>query len=279
MIMAGSLHRRTLLAGIATLALGHALLDHRIIRSARAQQAQSRYSVLVFSRTTGFRHDSIPDAINAVRALGDQHGFQVDATEDPSVFTDASLAGYSAVMFLLTTGHILDADQQAAFERYIQAGNGFVGVHSAADTEYDWSFYGGLVGAYFASHPDIQMASIRREDANHPSTVSLPDVWVRADEWYNFQTNPRDNSDIRVLASLDEASYTGGTMGDHPIVWYHSYAGGRGWYTAGGHTSESYSEPPFLAHLLGGIEYAAGNRATALLLCEAVGQTCMTGRH
>src|SRR5438105_4696370 len=257
MIMAGSLHRRTLLAGIATLALGHPLLDQRIIRSARAQQAQARYSVLVFSRTTGFRHESIPDAIDAVRALGDQHGFVVDATEDPSVFTDATLAGYSAVIFLLTTGHILEPDQQAPFERYIQAGNGFVGVHSAADTEYDWSFYGGLVGTYFASHPDIQMASIHREDANHPSTVSLPDVWVRTDEWYNFQTNPRDNSDIRVLASLDEASYTGGTMGDHPIAWYHGYAGGRAWYTAGGHTSEAYSESLFVAHLLGGIEYAA----------------------
>jgi cytochrome c len=255
--MAGSLDRRTLLAGIATLALGPALLDHRVIRSARAQQTQALYSVLVFSRTTGFRHDSIPDAIAAVLALGDQHGFGVDATEDPSVFTDATLAGYSAVIFLLTTGHILESSQQAAFERYIQAGNGFVGVHSAADTEYDWSFYGGLVGAYFASHPDIQMASIHREDANHPSTVSLPDLWVRTDEWYNFQTNPRDRPDIHVLASLDEASYAGGTMGDHPIAWYHSYAGGRAWYTAGGHTSESYSEPLFLAHLLGGIEYAA----------------------
>ena len=258
MIMAGSIQRRTLLAGIATLALGHAPLDLRVVRSARAQQAQVRYSVLVFSRTTGFRHDSIADAISAVRALGDQNGFLLDATEDPSVFTDATLAGYSAVIFLLTTGHILEADQQAAFQRYIQAGNGFVGVHSAADTEYDWSFYGGLVGAYFASHPDIQSASIRREDSNHPSTVLLPDLWIRTDEWYNFQTNPRDNTDIRVLASLDETTYAGGTMGDHPIAWYHSYAGGRAWYTAGGHTSESYSEPLFLAHLLGGIEYAAG---------------------
>jgi len=258
MIMAGSLHRRTLLAGIATLALGTALLDDRVIRSARAQQPQARYNVLVFSRTTGFRHDSIPDAIAAVRALGDQHGFLVDATEDPSAFTDATLASYRAVIFLLTTGHILEPDQQAAFERYIQAGNGFVGVHSAADTEYDWSFYGGLVGAYFASHPEIQMASIHREDSSDPSTVSLPDLWMRTDEWYNFQTNPRDNADIRVLASLDEASYAGGTMGDHPIAWYHSYAGGRAWYTAGGHTSESYSERLFLAHLLGGIEYAAG---------------------
>jgi type 1 glutamine amidotransferase len=243
--------------GIATLALVPTLLAHLSPTSARAQQSPARYSVLVFSRTAGFRHDSIPDAIAAVRLLGDQIGFGVDSTEDPSVFTDSRLAGYSAVVFLLTSGHILEPDQQAAFERYIQAGNGFVGVHSASDTEYEWSFYGGLVGAYFASHPAVQTAEIHREDTNHPSTVSLPDLWVRTDEWYNFRTNPRDNGDVHVLASLDEASYAGGSMGDHPIAWYHTYAGGRAWYTAGGHTSESYSDPLFLAHLQGGIEYAA----------------------
>ena len=149
----------------------------------------------------------------------------------------------------------------AAFERFIASGNGFVGVHSATDTEYDWAWYGGMVGAYFASHPDIQQATLRREDARHPSTVVLPDLWVRNDEWYNFQTNPRDTPDIRVLATLDESTYSGGTMGDHPIAWCHTYQGGRGWYTAGGHTRESYSEPLFLAHLLGGIEYAAGSSA------------------
>jgi len=218
----------------------------------------ARYRVLAFSRTTGFRHDSIPDAIAAVRTLGDQNGFLVDATEDPSVFTDSGLAGYGAVIFLLTTGHVLDDSQQAAFERYIGAGNGFVGVHSAADTEYDWPWYGGLMGAYFASHPDVQPAVVQREDANHPSTLSLPDVWVRTDEWYNFQSNPRDTPEIHILASLDESSYAGGTMGDHPIAWYHEYAGGRAWYTAGGHTRESYAEPLFLQHVLGGLAYAAG---------------------
>lgn len=254
---AGSLRRRTLIAAIATLALGPELLDLRVARRARAQQLAARYRVLVFSRTAGFRHDSIPDAVAAVHTLADQNGFLVDATEDPTVFTDSGLAAYGAVIFLLTTGDVLDASQQAAFERYIQAGNGFVGVHSAADTEYDWPWYGGLLGAHFASHPDVQTAAVQREDSNHPSTVSLPDLWVRTDEWYNFQTNPRDNGDIHVLASLDEASYSGGTMGDHPIAWYHSYDGGRAWYTAGGHTRESYAEPLFLAHLKGGIEYAA----------------------
>jgi cytochrome c len=246
-----------LAAAIAVLAFGPGQEGLRLGRTTHAQPFAARYRVLVFSRTAGFRHDSIPDAIAAVHALGDQNGFLVTATEDPSVFTDPGLVGYSAVIFLLTTGDVLDDSQQAAFERYIEAGNGFVGVHSAADTEYDWPWYGGLVGAYFASHPDIQTAVVDREDPNHLSTVALPDLWVRTDEWYNFRGNPRDNGDIHVLASLDEASYSGGTMGDHPIAWYHTYAGGRAWYTAGGHTRESYSDPLFLEHLMGGIEYAA----------------------
>ncbi len=138
--------------------------------------------MLAFTRTTGFRHDSFPDAIAAVQALAAQDGCAVDTTEDPGAFADSTLSAYSADIFLLTTGHILDSDQQRSFERYIASGNGFVGVHSAADTEYDWHWYGGLMGAYFASHPVIQPATILREDATHPSTESLPDAWLRTDE-------------------------------------------------------------------------------------------------
>jgi type 1 glutamine amidotransferase len=216
--------------------------------------------VLVFTETAGFRHGSIPDAIAAVQQLGAQNGFDVAQTEDPGAFTDANLSQYQAVIFLLTTGDVLDADQQAAFERYIEAGNGWVGVHSAADTGYDWPWYGQLMGAYFQDHPDIQTATIHVAGHDHPSTLGLPDDWVRTDEWYNFQTNPRDNG-VTVLATLDESTYMGGTMGDdHPIMWYHEFDGGRAWYTAGGHTSESYYEPLFVQSLLGGIEYAMGNR-------------------
>ena len=213
--------------------------------------------ILVFSRTTGFRHDSIPDGIAAIRSLGAQHGFTVDATEDPSVFDDAALAPYAAVVFLSTTGDVLDDVQQAAFQRFIAKGRGFVGVHSAADTEYDWAWYGGLVGAYFKSHPAIQPASIRIADASHDSTRALPASWDRTDEWYNFQSNPRGR--VHVLATLDEKTYSGGDMGeDHPIAWCQFYQGGRAWYTALGHTRDTYSEPLFLAHLLGGIRFAAG---------------------
>ncbi|CAA9337513.1 CBM32 / CBM47 [uncultured Microcoleus sp.] len=213
------------------------------------------YKVLVFSKTTGFRHDSISAGIAAIQELGAQNNFTVDATEDAAAFNDANLSQYRTVIFLSTTGDVLNTSQQAAFEHYIRAGNGYVGIHSASDTEYTWSWYGGLVGAYFSSHPEIQTATVRIENTAHRSTASLPNPWVRTDEWYNFQSNPRGN--VQVLANLDETSYTGGTMGDHPIAWYHSYDGGRAWYTGGGHTIESYSEPAFRQHILGGIQYAA----------------------
>jgi cytochrome c len=214
------------------------------------------YGILVFSKTAGFRHDSIPAAITAVKALGSMNGFTVDATEDAAIFNDRDLPRYKAVVFMLTTGDVLDNNQQAAFERYIRHGNGYVGVHAASDTEYDWAWYGKLVGSYFLSHPQIQTATVRIEDRTHLSTASLPENWSRKDEWYNFRSNPRQ--DVHVLARLDESTYSGGVMGDHPIAWYHSYDGGRSWYTAGGHTSESYTDPEFLGHLLGGIRYAAG---------------------
>ena len=218
---------------------------------------QASFNALVFSKTAGFRHGSIPDGIAAIRELAAQNGFTVEATEDAAVFTDANLANYQVVIFLNTTGDVLNAEQQAAFERFIRAGNGFVGVHSAADTEYDWPFYGDLVGAYFESHPAIQTATIRVADPVHPSTEMLPRRWQRTDEWYNFRRNPR--ADVHVLATLDEATYSGGTMGyDHPIAWCHAYEGGRAWYTAGGHTEQTYAEPLYRDHLLHGIEYAAG---------------------
>jgi cytochrome c len=212
--------------------------------------------VLVFSKTTGFRHDSIPDGLAAIRALGAQHGFSVDDSADAGSFTDATLAQYKVVVFLSTTGDILDADQKATFERYIRGGGGFVGIHSASDTEYRWPWYGRLVGAYFANHPQIQRATVRIADRDHPSTQGLPASWERTDEWYNFRNNPRGA--VHVLATLDEATYSGGAMGtDHPIVWCQNVDGGRSWYTAMGHTKEAFAEPLFRLHLLGGIESAA----------------------
>ncbi|WP_327001923.1 ThuA domain-containing protein [Dactylosporangium sp. NBC_01737] len=216
------------------------------------------FSVLIFSKTAGFRHDAIPAGITAIQQLGTQNNFTVEATEDAAQFTDTNLARFKAVIWLSTTADVLDANQQAAFERYIRAGGGYVGVHAAADTEYDWPWYGNLVGAYFSSHPAIQPVTVRIEDTAHPSNAGIPANWNRTDELYNYRTNPR--SQVHVLANLNEATYTGGTMnGDHPISWCRAYDGGRSWYTGLGHTQESYTEANFRTHLLGGIKYAAQN--------------------
>ncbi|WP_435238814.1 ThuA domain-containing protein [Streptomyces sp. YPW6] len=213
--------------------------------------------VLVFSKTAGFRHDSIPAGIEALKEIGEDTDITVDSTESAAQFTTSNLARYDAVAFLSTTGDVLNADQQKAFENYVANGGGYVGIHAAADTEYDWEFYGGLVGAYFDSHPQIQPATVRVEDHDHPATDHLDEEWERTDEWYNYRTNPRDKA--KVLATLDETTYTGGNMkGDHPISWCQTYQGGRSFYTGLGHTKESYAEPAFRSHVLGGLRYATG---------------------
>jgi type 1 glutamine amidotransferase len=240
-------------AVVALLALG----VHLTIDESESSAAKAKSQVLVFSKTTGFRHDSIPAGVGAIRQLGRAGGFSVTATESSGVFTKRRLRRFEAVVFLNTTGDVLDLKQQSAFQAYIRGGGGWVGIHSAADTEYDWPFYGGLLGAYFKQHPAVQPAGILVVDQKHPSTKQIPGRWTRIDEWYDFQTNPRGS--VHVLAALDESSYTGGTMGtDHPIAWCHPYRGGRSWYTGGGHTTDAYSEPAFRKHLLGGIRWAAG---------------------
>ncbi len=214
-------------------------------------------AVLVFSKTAAYHHDSIPDGQAALEKIAVSAGWTLSTTDDASVFTDRGLGALDVVVFLSTTGDVLDDDQQAAFERFIRAGKGFVGVHSASDTEYDWPFYGELVGAYFREHPAIQAADLKLEDANDPTTVGLPATWSRTDEWYAFRDNPRPN--VHVLLTLDESSYSPGTatMGaDHPITWLHEYAGGRAFYTALGHTKQSYGEPLFLGMLTHAIEWA-----------------------
>jgi type 1 glutamine amidotransferase len=217
---------------------------------------EAAFRVLVFSRTAGYRHDAIPAATEALRALAPEAGCVVDATEAPAQFSAASLAPYQVVVFLLTTGDVLDDAQQAAFEDWVRAGGGYVGVHSASDTEYDWPFYGELVGAYFADHPAIQTATVHVETAGHPATALLPASWSRTDEWYNFRANPRPR--VTVLATLDETTYTGGTMGaDHPIAWAHERFGGRAIYTAMGHGADAYAEPRFRSFLVGALRWAA----------------------
>jgi len=221
--------------------------------------APARFRVLVLTRTAGFRHASIADGLAAIRDLGREHGFAVDDTADAARI-GPGLAAYRAVVFLSTTGDLLDPGQQAALERYLQGGGGWVGVHGAADAEYDWPWYGGLVGAWFKRHPAVQPATVRPAAGAAALAGRLPARWRRTDEWYDFRANPRGR--VRVLATVDESTYAGGGMGtDHPIAWCQEYDGGRAWYSAMGHTAESFREPRFRASLLAGIRYAAGQTA------------------
>jgi cytochrome c len=221
------------------------------------------YKVLAFSKTAAFRHNAIPQALTALQELGAANNFTVDASEDSAVFTDANLANYAAVVFLMTSGDVLNDTQQAAFERYIEAGGGYVGVHSASDTEYTWPWYGQLVGAYFQRHPPtFREATMIVEDQTHPSTAHLGATWVRSDEWYTFQSNPR--AEVHVLLALDESSYLDPQedaiyiMGDHPIAWCHNFAGGRSWYSGLSHSGNAFATNQMRQHLLGGVQYAAG---------------------
>jgi type 1 glutamine amidotransferase len=226
--------------------------------SASANERNCRMKVLVFSKTAGYRHASIENGIAVLREQAQEKQVSIDFTEDATLFNDDTLKQYRAVIFLMTSGDIFDAAQQAAFERYIRAGGGYAGVHSASDTEYKWPWYGKLVGAYFKNHPQIQKATVHVLNRQHLSTSALPERWEWTDEWYNFTAKLPD--DIHVLMTVDETTYEGGRMGTfHPIAWYHSYDGGRAWYTALGHIPESYRDPLFVAHLWGGILYAAGN--------------------
>jgi type 1 glutamine amidotransferase len=230
-----------------------------VLAFARVEAAESEpaFSVLLFSRTAGFRHDSIAAGIAAIGALSEQNNFRVDAVEDAKAFADENLARYRAVIFMNTTGEVLDAGGQAAFEKFIRRGGGFVGIHAASDTEYDWPWYGGLVGTYLLRHPVIQPATLKVVDPSHISTRHLPLEWRRTDEWYDFRHDL--DPDITVLIRIDETTYRGAGMNaDHPMAWYHHYDGGRAWYTALGHTIASYAEPLFLEHLRGGILWAAG---------------------
>lgn len=216
--------------------------------------------VLVFSRTVAFRHASISKGIETIKQLGARHHFLVDTTENASQFNEENLRRYKAVIFLSTTGDVLNQEQQNDFERFIQAGGGYVGIHAAADTEYDWPWYGQLVGAWFESHPmdpsNVQKGTFMTVNKNHTASDSLPDTFERSDEFYSFK---KISPDIKVLVKIDEKTYKGGTNGDdHPIAWYHEFDGGRVFYTAMGHTDETFSEPLFVHHLWGGINYALG---------------------
>jgi cytochrome c len=227
---------------------------------AQTQVPTAKFKALVFSKTLMFRHASITNGIAAIKLLGAENRFQVDATEDATLFTPANLAKYRVVVFLSTSGDILNEEQQAAFKDFIERGGGLVAIHAAVAgdvaTEGAWLWYGEALCTRFTNHSAVVQATVEIEDRKNPSTAPLPEHWLRTDEWYNFIATPRGQA--RVLASLDETTYKGGTMGkDHPVAWCKQVGKGRIWYTALGHTDASFMEPLFLKHLLGGIQVAA----------------------
>lgn len=212
--------------------------------------------ILVFSKTAGFHHSSIKVGVAAIQKLGLENKFAVDTTISSEKFTSKNLKQYAAVVFLNTTGDVLNDEQQKAFEQYIKGGGGYVGVHAATDTEYEWPWYGKLVGAWFINHPHQQVATLNVMNRNTIATKHLPEIWKRKDEWYNFKDISKD---IKVLITIDESTYQGGKNAPvHPMAWYHDFDGGRSFYTELGHVEESYADPLFLQHLLGGIQYAMG---------------------
>lgn len=212
--------------------------------------------ILVFTKTNGYRHQSIEKGVATLRKITEGEGIRLDHTEDSLRFNPKALSQYKLVIFLSTTGDVLGPAQEGAFRDFIESGGHFMGIHAATDTEYDWPWYGELVGAYFESHPEQQQAILQVVDRTHPSTTYLPDRWSHFDEWYNF----RDfNPVIKVLINLDESSYEGGSNGaSHPIAWYYSVGGSRVFYTGMGHTEETFEDPTFRRHLLGGIRYCLG---------------------
>ena len=217
--------------------------------------------VLLFTKTLEYRHQSIPQGIAALAAIGTKRGWTVDATEDADQFTDATLAKYDVVVWLSTTGEVLNSEQQGAYERFQKSGKGTVGIHAGgADTAHKgWPWYRSLIGAEFLSHPSQQTAIVQVMSNAHPSTASLPDKWSHWDEWYNFSALP---SDATVVLAVDETTYDPGPggmqkkFGSHPVAWYHDYGGGRVFYTALGHTTDDFADPLFLSHLAGAIEWA-----------------------
>ena len=224
-----------------------------------ANMIEAQPSLLVFSKTEKFRHQSIPTAQEAIRQMAVQENWQVTFTEDATAFESDSLHRYEVVVFLLTSGNVFNTIQEEALKKYIEQGGGFVGLHSATDTEYDWLWYHGLVGAQFSKHPKPQEATLQIVNILHPATQHLKPKYeiTFTDEWYDFRAPVLP--EVNVLLNLGETIYPDEKKGgNHPIAWYRYYEGGRSFVTGLGHLEETYANPVFLQHLRGGIKWAAG---------------------
>lgn len=218
---------------------------------------QKEPSILVFSKTTGFRHKSIPTAITYFKNLQKETNWNIDFSEESSHFSSENLANYNVVVFLNTTGNLFNNQQKKAFKKYIANGNGFVGIHAASNTEEEWPWFTNMVGATFRDHPKVQKAKVVVHlNTQHPAINHLKKEEFFKDEWYNFKKPVAKH--VNVLASVDESSYKGKKMQmEHPITWYHYFDGGRIFYTGLGHTNEAYQDIRFKKMIKGGILWAA----------------------
>ncbi|MBO1751186.1 ThuA domain-containing protein [Actinotalea sp. BY-33] len=208
---------------------------------------------LLFTATTGYRHDSIERGAAVLSALLTDLGLEVDHTEDPDVFTPIDLTRYRLVLWLSVSGDVLSPAQRSCLARWLADGGAWLGVHAAATAEPTWPEFERIAGARFLQHPEIQDATVDVVEPTHPSTAHLPARWSWTDEWYDFVAHPSE--DHTVLLTVDESTYEGGTMGEkHPIAWSGRYGTGRTWYTALGHAAESYEDEAFVAHLRGGVD-------------------------
>jgi PKD repeat protein/type 1 glutamine amidotransferase len=227
--------------------------------SAHAADTEHRiqYKVLVYTKAAGATHASTAAGVEAIKALGKEHRFVVQATDKPDRFNDEDLSSYRVVVFLNTAGDVLDDAQQAAFERWFKAGGGFLGVHSAIETEPDWQFLSDILGTRATGEAPLAQATIKVADRVHDASRTLPERWSRTDRFYNFADDVRGR--FHVLATVDETTYAGGTMGvDHPVAWCKDTQGGRTFYTAGGDTAATFSDADFREHLLGALDWSAG---------------------
>ena len=246
---------------VTKIALGAGLLFASLCSQAE------QFNVLLFTLTQGWHHQSQLEGVAAMREMANKHFFTLDWEEDPSVFNDENLKKFQVIVFLSTTGNILNPEQKAAMERFVKSGKGFVGIHSASDTEYQWDWYTKLVGRSFHIHPQNQTADLVVLDRKFPGLERMPDRLLWTEEWYEF--GPENIKGLNYILAVDEKTYdpnanwadkkvSGTGMGKfHPIAWYHDYDGGRSFYTALGHMPADYSDPLFLEHVYGGIYWAA----------------------
>ena len=244
--------------------------------------AQKQFKALLITETAGWHHESISNGIFALNELAEVHNFELIRQQNAVKITEESLKNIDVVIFLSTTANIFEEDEQKAFEKYIQSGKGYVGIHAASDTEYDWAWYTKLVGRMFHIHPAQQTAKLNIINHNFPGLEHFPKSLLWTDEWYEF--SEEKVNDLNYLISVDESTFNpvvtwtnagtdkngnkidviGKGMGKfHPISWYHEFDGGRSFYTALGHIEKVYENQWFLEHLYGGIYYAATGKGIA----------------